>query len=100
MLHFARVGGVDTLWVSADDATQTSRTWAGNGVLGSAGTIQNSQCRVDLATSSTERNGSTFALNLSVTAIGSWSGVKQALVAVKDGDWLTSWPYVGYWHIP
>jgi hypothetical protein len=100
MLHFARVGGMDTLWVSADDATQTSHTWAVNGVLGSAGTIQNSQCRVDLATSSAERNGNTFALNLSVTAVGGWSGVKQALVAVKDGEWLTSWPYVGYWHIP
>jgi hypothetical protein len=100
MLHFARVGGVDTLWVSADDATQTSHTWAQSGVLGGVGTIQNSQCRVDLGTSSAERNGNTFALNLSVTAIGSWSGVKQALVAVKDGDWLTSWPYVGYWHIP
>src|SRR5208283_1152785 len=46
--------------------------WVGSGILGTSGTLQNSQCQISLATSSASGAGSNLTLNLNITSLSGW----------------------------
>lgn len=91
-----------TLSLSADSSSNGNYAWAGHGVPGSAGVLQNSQCAIDLGLSSVVGSASSMALNLSITFKQPyWGTNKNVFMAAGDtGGNQQQWPYVGNWNIP
>ena len=85
------------VWMTDDAAT----TW-GNGIsLGSAGTLQNSQCKLNGAASNLVRSGNTLTVNLALSFLPGFAGTKvvygyaSTIVGVNTG-----WASLGIWTIP
>ena len=68
---------------------------------GIAGTIGNSQCSVNGATSSVSATGNTLTLNLAITFQAGFAGVKSIFIYAQDVGGLNSgWQTVGSWTVP
>ncbi|PWU00629.1 MAG: hypothetical protein C5B51_24755 [Terriglobia bacterium] len=66
--------------------------------VGTGTTLSNSQCSVNTATASTSATGTTLRLNLPVTFIGSFHGLKNTYVLVNDNASQSSgWQQTGTW---
>ena len=70
-------------------------------VLGSAGTLANSQCSVALATSSAVGNGNTLTLTLNLTFSGTFTGNRVIYAAARDATDANNsgWQTMGSWSI-
>jgi hypothetical protein len=56
----------------------------GNGAVGSPGTLENSQCRVDLGASSVSGSGNNWTVTLAITSKAGFSGVENLYMAAGD----------------
>ncbi|MEO7142756.1 MAG: DUF4434 domain-containing protein [Bryobacteraceae bacterium] len=90
----------DSVYLSADNATDTVAAWVGGAVLGTAGThLSNSQCTLDYENSSVVKSGAAISLNLSLQFAPAWAGAKNVYLAAADAAQQVAWPYVGYWTV-
>jgi hypothetical protein len=66
--------------------------------LGTAGTLQNSQCAVNVGSSSGALSGNTYTLNLAITFQGGFTGAKNVYgLATSLGAVSSGWATVGTW---
>jgi hypothetical protein len=69
--------------------------------LGAAGTLQNSQCSVNVGSSSASGSGNNLTLNLALTFTSSFAGTQTIWMKADDNGGLTSgWQIVGSWSVP
>jgi hypothetical protein len=70
------------------------------GALGS-GTLSNSQCTINLASSSVSTSGNNLTLTLAVSFAGSFGGKKNIyMLARSNGGTSTGWQLRGSWTVP
>src|SRR5262249_46611076 len=75
-----------------------SGSWLAPVALGTATTLQNSQCSLDVSRSSASGSGNTLTLNLAITFKSSFSGSKNIFGwAADQGQVVTGWKQVGTW---
>lgn len=69
--------------------------------LGTANTLQNSQCSVNAASASATKNGNTLTLNLPITFLMAFAGTKGAYLFASDtsGANTGAWQELGTWTI-
>jgi hypothetical protein len=84
-------------YLLSDDAS----SWSAPGTVGSAGTLQNSQCTLDLGSSSASSAGNNINLNLALSFKAGFSGAKNVSGSVRSftGNNL-SLSTVGNWTVP
>ncbi len=71
------------------------------GTPGTAGTLQNSQCSVNMAATSVVLNGNTLTLNLAMTFKPAFSGAKSIFMYGRDVSLTNSgWQTRGTWMVP
>ncbi len=86
--------GSSSIWLIQDSGTG----WTGPKVLGTAGTLSNSQCTLDVGASSAAGSGNNFTLNLALTFGGSFVGTKNVYVqAIDAGGMNSGWQQKGTW---
>jgi hypothetical protein len=84
----------DTVYLLDDTGT----SWL-SGVVGN-GTLQNSQCAIDLKSSFTASSGTTLTLNLAITFTPEFAGLKNVYMFANAAGRLTSgWHDRGDWHV-
>jgi hypothetical protein len=71
-----------------------------SGTLGSAGTLSNSSCSINRATSSVAVSGTTFTMNLAATFSSAFSGAKNVYMYVASGSMNSGWQARGTWTVP
>jgi hypothetical protein len=68
---------------------------------GAAATLQNSQCSLNVATTSVALNGNTLTLNLAMTFKPAYAGAKNAYLYAADISGPNSgWQQLGTWTVP
>jgi len=68
---------------------------------GTATTLQNSQCSLNLATTTVAPNGSTLVLNLAVTFKSAYAGTKNIYMYATDvSGSISGWQTAGSWIVP
>ena len=80
-------------------AGDTGGTWPFTGTLGT-GTLQNSQCRINLATSTITTSGNILTLALDITFLAGLPGPQQVWMLCGDNGGLTdgaNWQQMGTW---
>jgi hypothetical protein len=76
-------------------------SWLGPMTLGAAGTLQNSQCSVNIGSSSATGSGNSLTLNLSITFNSSFAGTQNIWMKADDNGGQTSgWQFMGSWSVP
>jgi hypothetical protein len=89
--------GANKVWLLNDAST----VWLGPVVLGSAAVVENSQCRVNPAASSTLRSGANLTVNFSISFKPAFNGLKKVYMQTKDNGGLgTGWQPRGTWTVP
>jgi uncharacterized protein (TIGR03437 family) len=70
-------------------------------IPGSATTLQNSQCSLNVATTSVALNGNTLTLNLAITFKPAYAGAKNIYIYAADVSGPNSgWQQLGTWTVP
>jgi hypothetical protein len=87
------IRGSNQLFLMNDAAT----TWLGPGTPGSAGTLQNSQCALDLQTSSTTAVGINLTVNYALTFASSFQGSKSIFMSISNASVNTGMEAKGSW---
>ena len=80
-------------------ANDAASAWLPPVVMGQSGTLQNSQCAVDMAASSSSASGNNLTLTLSLTFKSVYSGSKKIYMLLYDGQ-NSGWVQKGTWSIP
>ena len=76
-------------------------TWLGPMTLGTAGTLQNSQCSVNVGSSSVSGSGNNLTLNLPITFTSSFAGTQTIWMIAYDNAGLSSGlQNMGTWSLP
>jgi len=89
--------GTNALYLSNDAGTG----WLGPVALGSAGSLQNSQCTVDTGSSSASGSGTNLTVNLVLSFKPAFGGAKNVYMDAIDGYTLDSgWQQKGTWTVP
>ena len=75
--------------------------WVGAQRLGTSGTLQNSQCSLNMGASSPSGSGSSLTVNLALTFKSAFAGSKS-VYAVANGNsgWTSNWLNIGTWTVP
>jgi hypothetical protein len=82
-------------------ANNTGTDWIGSALMGSATTIQNSQCAVNAALSSASGSGNNFTVNLRVSFLAGFSGSKTIFMqALNNSGVAAGWQVKGTWTVP
>jgi hypothetical protein len=82
-----------TIWLAGD-----AGNWPASLTLGTSGTLQNSQCSVNVGSSSATVSGNTYTLNLVMTFASGFSGAKNIYSYAANLTELNSgWQTVGAW---
>jgi hypothetical protein len=70
--------------------------------LGVAGTLQNSQCSINMGASSGVTSGNTYTMNLAVTFQAGFTGAKNVYgyVLQTTGGLSSGWQTLGSWNVP
>ena len=68
--------------------------------IGSAGTLQNSQCAVNLGASSVSLSGNTLTLNLAMSFTPAFAGAKSIYMLVNNAALNSGWVVNGTWIVP
>ena len=88
--------GSRTVGLAGNDGS----TWPNTGVLGT-GTIQNSQCQVNLAASYDVQSGNSVTLTLAVSFYQSFAGTQQIWMQTgDDNNLVANWQQMGTWTVP
>jgi hypothetical protein len=82
-----------------DDAGTAGGPFAGATLPGS-GTIQNSQCSIDIASSSFNASGNTLTLILSITFKPAFSGDRVFYAAARSATQNSGWQAIGTVTVP
>lgn len=93
-IYYSR--SANTVYLARDDGTQ----WQGSAVLGTAGTLSNSQCNLNVGTSTRTLVGNRLTLNLVVTFASSYAGSYNWYVKSSDATTQTGWIDMGDWTVP
>jgi hypothetical protein len=80
-------------------ANNSGSAWVGSAVLGGTGVMQNSQCAVNLASSSAAGSGTTLTLSLAVTFKASFAGAKNIYMGALSGATFSGWQTRGSWTV-
>ncbi|HEY3838510.1 MAG TPA: hypothetical protein VGL72_18145, partial [Bryobacteraceae bacterium] len=92
-IYFNRAGNYVGLFTDAG-------VWGPYGYLGTAGTIQNSQCTLDTGASFASGAGQNLTLNLALAFNASWAGAKNSYLTAWDRENFTSGsPQLGTWTV-
>jgi len=87
--------GSGAVWLANDNGS-----WPAAMTLGTAGTLQNSQCAVNVGSSSGVLSGNTYALNLAITFESGFSGAKNIYSLATNMAGLNSgWQTLGTWTV-
>jgi hypothetical protein len=82
-------------------ANDAGAGWVGTETLGSSGTMQNSQCTLNLAGSSSSGSGAYLTVNLSLSFPTAFAGAKDIFANAEDNEGLYSgWQALGTWTVP
>jgi hypothetical protein len=82
----------NTIYLSNDNGNG----WVGSGVIGTTGTIENSQCRLDLGASSVGRQVNVLGVNLALTFKPGLPGPQQVFqYTVDNGGLVANWQQIG-----
>ena len=73
--------------------------WQGPVTIGQSATLQNSECTVSAAGSSSSGAGSNLTLNLALTFLPAFVGNKNVYVEAYDGTLDTGWVQKGSWTV-
>jgi hypothetical protein len=85
--------GVNSIWLASDVGA-----WPAAQTLGTAGTLQNSQCSISTGASSGTLSGTTFTLKLAITFAASFTGSKNVFSYASNlGGLVSGWQTVGTW---
>jgi hypothetical protein len=68
--------------------------------LGSAGTAQNSQCRIDAGASSLSMAGNTLTVNLALSFLPGYAGAKNVFMFAQNSALNSGWVNRGTWTVP
>jgi hypothetical protein len=71
--------------------------WQGPLTVGSAGTLQNSQCTVNAGTSSVSASGNTLTLSLALTFTAAFFGAKNIYMEEQNATEHSGWSAQGAW---
>ena len=79
-------------------ANDVNNSWGSGAVLGTSGTLSNSQCSVNIANSSMSGSGNDLYVNLAITFTSAFGGARNSYMYVTDHAWQVSgWQQVGTW---
>jgi hypothetical protein len=83
-------------------ANNANNGWSGPLTLGVAGTLQNSQCAINMGASSGVTSGNTYTMNLAVTFQAGFTGAKSVYgyVLQTTGGLNSGWQTLGAWNVP
>ena len=71
------------------------------GTVGTGATLQNSQCSLNMATTSVTQSGNTLTLNLATTFESAFTGVQNVFMYAGDVSGSnTGWVQRGTWTVP
>ncbi len=91
------VQAANSLYLMNDAGT----SWTGPMTPGAVGTLQNSQCSVDVGNSSASGSGNSLTLNLLMTFNSSFAGPQSTWMKADDNGGQTSgWQIPGSWSVP
>ena len=93
LMYYAQ--STNTLYLLNDAGT----AWGNGGAVGSAGTVSNSQCGVNLASSSVGTAGTHLTVNLALTFAGSYAGAKSVYTYAANGTVSSGWQNLGTWTV-
>ncbi len=95
--YFLYIPTANSLYLFNDAGT----TWLGPMTLGVAGTLQNTQCSVNVGSSSASGSGNNLTMNLAVTFTSSFAGTQTTFMKANDnGGQSSAWQIMGSWSIP
>jgi uncharacterized membrane protein len=84
------------LYLKSDDG----KTWSPGQLLGTTGTLSNSQCSVDLSTTTAVASGNNVTVSPAITFKAGFTAGLQIYVLVADVPGLTSgWQRMGWWMV-
>lgn len=87
----------DTLYLSSDAGS----AWLGPITLGSSSTVENSQCAISGAGSSSSGVGTNLTINVATTFKAGFAGSKNLYMYAQDTAGLaTGWQHRGTWTVP
>jgi len=83
-------------------ANNADSGFSGPLTLGSGGTLQNSQCSINMGASSGVMSGNTYTMNLAVTFQSGFAGHKSVFgfVLQNTGGLSSGWQTLGAWTVP
>jgi hypothetical protein len=106
VLFSSTLNGFNACYVSLQAAANTidldgdNNNWSNTVALGSGGTLQNSQCSVNVTASSVSVSGNNLTLNLAITFSSSFAGTKNIYMIAADNAGTTSqWLTAGTWTV-
>ena len=95
--YFLYIPAANSLYLFNDAGT----SWLGPMTLGVAGTLQNSQCSVNVGSSSASGSGNNLTMNLAVTFTSSFAGMQTTFMKANDnGGQSSGWQIIGSWSVP
>ncbi|MBI4465406.1 MAG: hypothetical protein HY647_11935 [Acidobacteria bacterium] len=102
---FGMANGCVTFYARASNQlflmNDAGTTTLGPGTVGGAGTLQNSQCTVNLPSSSVLTSGNNLTLNLALSFTAAFGGTKAVqMIAVDVGGLNSGWQMRGIWTVP
>jgi hypothetical protein len=74
-------------------------TWVSPATLGSAGTLSNSQCSLNLAAATVTTSGTNLTLNLPVTFTAAYAGAKNTYMYAAGSSANSGWQTMGGWTV-
>jgi hypothetical protein len=84
--------GTGAVWLAADNGS-----WPSQGVLGTTGTQQNSQCALNAGGSSGTLSGDTYTLHLAITFESGFAGSKNIFMYAAGSSGESGWQDMGSW---
>jgi hypothetical protein len=90
------IASSNTIQLSSDGGTG----WIGPVTVGTAGTLQNSQCVLDAGSSSASVSGNSLTLDVALTFLPAFAGTKNIYMQVQSAvAGLTAWQARGTWTV-
>ncbi len=74
--------------------------WSSPMTIGTAGTLSNSQCMINVGTSSVSTSGNNLTLNLALTFQSAYAGAKNTYALVANATTNSGWLTMGTWTVP
>ncbi len=105
MIVGTSAGGVNSCYLYYARATNAiylandaGSAWLAPAVLGTAATIQNTQCSIAVGSSTSSGSGNNLTLNLALTFKSTYTGAKTTYMQVYDGQ-NSGWVVKGAWTV-